>query len=84
MTTVGYGDLVPQSFGGKVTATFASICGIIVLAFPISMIVEKFAAAQESAALAQAELIEKDSTRRKSVSGFQRYLFFLMLLLGYL
>ena len=36
------------------TATFASICGIIVLAFPISMIVEKFAVAQEEVAKAVA------------------------------
>ena len=39
-----------QNAGGKLTATFASICGIIVLAFPISMIVEKFADAQEEVA----------------------------------
>lgn len=30
-------------------ATSASVCGIIVLAFPISMIVEKFASAQQRA-----------------------------------
>jgi hypothetical protein len=37
----------------------ASICGIIVLAFPISMIVEKFATAQE-------EMSEKRTNRRNS------------------
>lgn len=35
--------------GGKLVATATSICGIIVLAFPISMIVEKFANAQQKA-----------------------------------
>ncbi|KJH45693.1 hypothetical protein DICVIV_08251 [Dictyocaulus viviparus] len=29
--------------GGKVVAALASVCGIIVLAFPISMIIDKFA-----------------------------------------
>jgi len=43
MTTVGYGDLVPVTTGGKVVAAVASVCGIIVLAFPISMIIDKFA-----------------------------------------
>ncbi|CAD5230906.1 unnamed protein product [Bursaphelenchus xylophilus] len=43
MTTVGYGDLVPVTAGGKVVAAVASVCGIIVLAFPISMILDKFA-----------------------------------------
>ncbi|KAI6227444.1 hypothetical protein M3Y99_01254600 [Aphelenchoides fujianensis] len=43
MTTVGYGDLVPVTVGGKMVAASASVCGIIVLAFPISMILDKFA-----------------------------------------
>ncbi|KAI1720568.1 ion transport protein domain-containing protein [Ditylenchus destructor] len=43
MTTVGYGDLVPVTTGGKIVAAMASVCGIIVLAFPISMIIDKFA-----------------------------------------
>uniref|UniRef100_A0A914WS89 Uncharacterized protein n=1 Tax=Plectus sambesii TaxID=2011161 RepID=A0A914WS89_9BILA len=47
MTTVGYGDVVPTTPLGKAVATAASVCGIIVLAFPISMIVEKFATAQD-------------------------------------
>uniref|UniRef100_A0A0M3J0I1 Potassium voltage-gated channel subfamily F member 1 (inferred by orthology to a human protein) n=1 Tax=Anisakis simplex TaxID=6269 RepID=A0A0M3J0I1_ANISI len=49
MTTIGYGDSIPQTTIGKIIATSASICGIIVLAFPISMIVEKFATAQQRA-----------------------------------
>uniref|UniRef100_A0A1I7YNX9 Ion_trans domain-containing protein n=1 Tax=Steinernema glaseri TaxID=37863 RepID=A0A1I7YNX9_9BILA len=49
MTTIGYGDSIPKTSLGKVIATSASVCGIIVLAFPISMIVEKFACAQQKA-----------------------------------
>ncbi|CAD6199556.1 unnamed protein product [Caenorhabditis auriculariae] len=49
MATVGYGDAKPVTTGGKLVATATSICGIIVLAFPISMIVEKFATAQQRA-----------------------------------
>lgn len=36
--------LVPITVGGKLVASTASVCGIIVLAFPISMILDKFAA----------------------------------------
>lgn len=42
MTTVGYGDMIPVSVGGKIVASFATIAGVIVLAFPITMIVENF------------------------------------------
>ncbi|PAV78352.1 hypothetical protein WR25_24779 [Diploscapter pachys] len=37
-----YGDLVPVTAGGKFIAAVASVCGIITLAFPISMIIERF------------------------------------------
>jgi hypothetical protein len=61
MTTVGYGDSHIQTtrklikktkkpiisdLVGKVVATSASITGIILLAFPVSLIVENFAQAQ--------------------------------------
>uniref|UniRef100_A0A914DYG4 BTB domain-containing protein n=1 Tax=Acrobeloides nanus TaxID=290746 RepID=A0A914DYG4_9BILA len=51
VTTVGYGDVLVMTTIGKTVATVASICGIIILAFPISMIVEKFACAQQQAIL---------------------------------
>ncbi|EGT55199.1 hypothetical protein CAEBREN_02056 [Caenorhabditis brenneri] len=62
---------------GKLVATSTSICGIIVLAFPISMIVEKFATAQQRAiedqqiqqaqmsAVANNALLRRFPTRRK-------------------
>ncbi|KAI6189627.1 Potassium voltage-gated channel subfamily B member 1 [Aphelenchoides bicaudatus] len=46
ITTVGFGDCHVQTTLGKVVATAASITGIILLAFPVSLIVENFAQAQ--------------------------------------
>ncbi|KAE9553595.1 hypothetical protein FO519_003190 [Halicephalobus sp. NKZ332] len=78
VTTVGYGDTFPISAAGKSVATAASICGIIILAFPISMIVEKFANAQQQAlvedqlkqaqmsAIANNYLLKRFPTRRKA------------------
>jgi hypothetical protein len=57
MTTVGYGDMVPVTAGwrehktrpmhrclaaGKLVASFTSISGVVVLAFPITLIVNNF------------------------------------------
>ncbi|CAD5215348.1 unnamed protein product [Bursaphelenchus okinawaensis] len=48
MTTVGYGDLTPVTVGGKLVATGAIACGVLVLALPITIIVDNFMKVAES------------------------------------
>ena len=42
MTTVGYGDAIPMTVAGKLVASLASIAGILVLAFPVTLIMDNF------------------------------------------
>jgi len=61
MTTVGYGDVVPETPGGMVIASLTMICGIIVIALPISVLGNNFTQlmqqyADESAILVQADI----------------------------
>ncbi|VDM83651.1 unnamed protein product [Strongylus vulgaris] len=42
MATVGYGDLVPGTVAGKLVGSGAIVCGVMVLALPITIMVVQF------------------------------------------
>lgn len=54
--------------GGKVVAAVASVCGIIVLAFPISMIIDKFAESTGHWGTDDEEPAAQPSSNRKNKS----------------
>lgn len=42
MTTVGYGDTLPVTFAGKLIGTLCIICGLLIVALPVTNIFNKF------------------------------------------
>lgn len=42
LTTVGYGDMTPQTIGGKFIASIGCVTGVMVMALPVSVLVDHF------------------------------------------
>merc|ERR1719261_516 len=61
MTTVGYGDTLPSTDWGKAICSISMVCGILVIALPVTMIGNQFVESFEtiSKEMAQMKVAEK-------------------------
>ena len=66
MTTVGYGDTYPVTWLGKIVAGFTMLSGILVLAFPISILGSNFSDIWRET---QREAQEKERVREMRKQG---------------
>ncbi|CAL9686190.1 unnamed protein product [Knipowitschia caucasica] len=63
MTTVGYGDTFPVTFPGKIIGTLCIVCGLLIVALPITNIFQKFSKFYESQK--QLDLIRRRTVRNE-------------------
>ncbi|KAM8870451.1 potassium voltage-gated channel subfamily V member 1 isoform 1-T2 [Spinachia spinachia] len=73
MTTVGYGDIRPDTLAGKVLAFFCILSGILILSLPIAIINERFSACYVTLKAKEAKEVKEAKEAQEAKEAAARY-----------
>ena len=66
LTSLGYGDFTPQTLLGKIVGSMCAVCGVLVMALPIPIVVDNFADYYSEQKKIEAKELKKEAQAKQA------------------
>ena len=66
LTSLGYGDIAPETFLGKVVGSCCAVCGVLIMALPIHIVVDNFADYYSEQKKLEAKEMKKEAQQKQA------------------